>query len=400
MKDLSFSRMTRIACVLAFVFSTILVDCSTGVTPGSSEPQNEELHNAEEEKGQTLIELLRTSTSKLWNYLYDVLDLDGHQREQLEDLEGSLVVETSSSAVDSDEQQKEPTPIEFELSETDLIRQKNVLDLDGHKREQLEDLDGSLVVERGSSAVDSGEQRDYDQTEKEPTPIEFELSETYMLLQENILDLDIHQREELEDLESNLVVERGSSAVDSGEKTVFYDSQVEYYEKSYESKKDPLSTSSDPNKLYEKRMTFMTLPSPTPLAYQLEYDKNGFEKLSPPDSAAKQEHKLRTQADLGNTKNDEDEFTCSTDEYDPFNAKIYKSFHIYHEPEKRITGCQKCLNKCIDAVSTGCSYIGRVTCCRESTDANQHEPVGPKTKRRRMHRSSVWARYGSVNTIY
>eukprot|EP01083_Nonionella_stella_P121989 366734_1 len=373
MKDLSFSRMTRIACVLAFVFSTILVDCSTdgvdkseiceknckccremeifriarintkectGVTPGSSEPQNEELHNAEEETGPTLIELLRTSTSKLWNYLYDVLDLDGHQREQLEDLEGSLVVETSSSAVDSDEQQKEPSPIEFELSET------------------------------------------------------------YMLLQENILDLDIHQREELEDLESNLVVERGSSAVDSGEKTVFYDSQVEYYEKSYESKKDPLSCSSDPNKLYEKRMTFMTLPSPTPLAYQLEYDKNGFEKLSPPDSAAKQEHKLRTQADLGNTKNDEDEFTCSNDEYDPFNAKIYKSFHIYHEPEKRITGCQKCLNKCIDAVSTGCSYIGRVTCCRESTDANQHEPVGSKTKRRRMHRSSVWARYGSVNTIY
>eukprot|EP01083_Nonionella_stella_P272347 923455_1 len=283
MTHLIFSRMTRVACVLAFVVSTIVVDCSTGVTPGSSTSQNEEFQYLK--YGKVL------------------------------------------------------TPIEMELSENDPLLQKNVLDLDILPREELEDLDGSLVVERGSPGVGSTE------------------------------------------------------------KTVFYDSEEEY-ETRYGSRKDPLSSSSEPNKLYEKRITLMTLSSPPPLAYQPTYDKNEFEKLSPSDSDAKQQHKLRTQAGLGNTKNDEDEFTCSTDEYDPFNAKIYKSFHIYHEPEKRITGCQKCLNKCIDAVSTGCSYIGRVTCCRESTDANQHEPVGSKTKRRRMHRSSVWARYGSVNTIY
>eukprot|EP01083_Nonionella_stella_P302383 1042312_1 len=108
----------------------------------------------------------------------------------------------------------------------------------------------------------------------------------------------------------------------------------------------------------------MTLSSPPPLAYQPTYDKNEFEKLSPSDSDAKQEHKLRTQAGLGNRKNDEDEFTCSTDEYDPFNAKIYKSFHIYHEPDKSISGCQKCLNKCIDAVSMGCSYFCKVACLK------------------------------------
>eukprot|EP01083_Nonionella_stella_P302382 1042308_1 len=94
----------------------------------------------------------------------------------------------------------------------------------------------------------------------------------------------------------------------------------------------------------------MTLSSPPPLAYQPTYDKNEFEKLSPSDSDAKQEHKLRTQAGLGNRKNDEDEFTCSTDEYD--------------EPDKSISGCQKCLNKCIDAVSMGCSYFCKVACLK------------------------------------